>query len=71
MPMNAAEATPRLFIHALAAKPRLLGGITRRRMVSLGIHDCSRGEYYYNIRFREPDARLVPILTTAIPNEKD
>jgi type 1 glutamine amidotransferase len=30
-----------------------------------------REEYYYNIRFRERDPRLVPILTTAIPNEKE
>src|SRR5262249_27798351 len=30
-----------------------------------------REEDYYNIRFRERDPRLMPILTTAIPNEKD
>ncbi|MEX0978300.1 MAG: ThuA domain-containing protein, partial [Pirellulales bacterium] len=29
-----------------------------------------REEYYYNIRFRENDPRLVPILSTSIPNEK-
>jgi putative heme-binding domain-containing protein len=28
-----------------------------------------REEYYYNIRFRERDTRLVPILTTTIPGE--
>ncbi|KPK70500.1 MAG: hypothetical protein AMJ84_07690 [Acidithiobacillales bacterium SM23_46] len=28
-----------------------------------------REEYYYNIRFRENDPRLVPILTTPIPGE--
>ncbi len=40
-------------------------------------HPVSRGlapfplreEYYYNIRFREPDPRRVPILTTEIPGE--
>lgn len=30
-----------------------------------------REEYYYNIRFRERDKRLVPILVTPIPGEKD
>lgn len=41
-------------------------------------HPISRGlspfplreEYYYNIRFREPDPRRVPILTTPIPGEE-
>ncbi|MEX0676894.1 MAG: ThuA domain-containing protein [Pirellulales bacterium] len=28
-----------------------------------------REEYYYNVRFRENDPRLAPILTTPIPNE--
>ncbi len=28
-----------------------------------------REEYYYNIRFRENDSRLVPILSTSIPGE--
>ncbi|MBI3463378.1 MAG: ThuA domain-containing protein [Planctomycetes bacterium] len=30
-----------------------------------------REEYYYNIRFRERDPRLVPVLKTSIPDEKE
>jgi putative heme-binding domain-containing protein len=30
-----------------------------------------REEYYYHLRFRERDPRLVPVLTTPIPGERD
>jgi hypothetical protein len=43
---------------------------TPRHPICLGLAPFElREEYYYNIRFRERDPRLVPILSTPIPGE--
>jgi hypothetical protein len=58
---------------------RIQTATTRAVPVAASAHPISRGlspfslreEYYYRIRFRERDKRLTPILTTAIPGEKE
>jgi putative heme-binding domain-containing protein len=53
------------------AKRRVLPA-SRAHPICRGIEPFElREEFYYNIRFRERDRRLVPILTTSLPNEKD